>query len=66
MEPKGVVVSLLLDETIRGMVPRLYAWKSAKWIKAVELAAADRPGFWEEPGYHLRGDPRREERYREA
>jgi DMSO/TMAO reductase YedYZ molybdopterin-dependent catalytic subunit len=50
---------------VRGMVPQLYAWKSAKWIKAIELVAADRPGFWEERGYHLRGDPWREERYRD-
>jgi len=48
---------------VRGMVPRLYAWKSAKWIKAIELVAADRPGYWEERGYNLRGDPWREERY---
>ena len=50
---------------VRGMVPQLYAWKSAKWIHAIELVAADRPGFWEERGYHLRGDPWREERYRD-
>jgi DMSO/TMAO reductase YedYZ molybdopterin-dependent catalytic subunit len=50
---------------VRGMVPRLYAWKSAKWIKAIELVAANRPGFWEERGYHLRGDPWEEERYRD-
>jgi DMSO/TMAO reductase YedYZ molybdopterin-dependent catalytic subunit len=50
---------------VRAMVPQLYAWKSAKWIKAIELVAADRPGFWEERGYHLRGDPWKEERYRE-
>ncbi len=48
---------------VRGLVPRLYAWKSAKWIRAIELAAADRPGFWEERGYHLRGDPWSEQRY---
>jgi DMSO/TMAO reductase YedYZ molybdopterin-dependent catalytic subunit len=48
---------------VRGMVPQLYAWKSAKWIKAIELVAADRPGFWEERGYHMRGDPWTEERY---
>jgi DMSO/TMAO reductase YedYZ molybdopterin-dependent catalytic subunit len=48
---------------VRGMVPQLYGWKSAKWIKAIELVATDRPGFWEERGYHLRGDPWREERY---
>lgn len=50
---------------VRGMVPQLYAWKSAKWIKAIELIAADRPGYWEELGYHLRGDPWSEERYRD-
>ena len=47
------------------MVPQLYAWKSVKWIQAIELVAVDRPGFWEERGYHFRGDPWREERYRE-
>jgi DMSO/TMAO reductase YedYZ molybdopterin-dependent catalytic subunit len=51
---------------VRGMVPHLYAWKSAKWINAIELVAADRPGFWEDRGYHLRGDPWREERYRDG
>ena len=50
---------------VRGMVPQLYAWKSAKWIQAIELTATDRAGFWEERGYHLRGDPWREERYRD-
>lgn len=50
---------------VRGMVPQLYAWKSAKWIKAIELVADDRPGYWEELGYHLRGDPWTEERYRD-
>lgn len=49
---------------VRGMVPRLYAWKSAKWISGIELVAQDQPGFWEERGYHLRGDPWSEERYR--
>jgi DMSO/TMAO reductase YedYZ molybdopterin-dependent catalytic subunit len=51
---------------VRGMVPQLYAWKSVKWIQAIELVAVDRPGFWEERGYHLRGDAWREERYREG
>ncbi|HET6882202.1 MAG TPA: molybdopterin-dependent oxidoreductase, partial [Pirellulales bacterium] len=50
---------------VRGMVPQLYAWKSAKWINAIELVAADRPGYWEELGYHLRGDPWTEERFRD-
>ena len=48
---------------VRGMVPQLYAWKSAKWIKGIEFVAVDQPGFWEQRGYHLRGDPWTEERY---
>ena len=47
----------------RLIVPRLYAWKSAKWVARVELIEKDRPGFWERNGYHMRGDPWREERY---
>ena len=47
----------------RLMVPKLYAWKSAKWIAGVELLDADRPGFWEQNGYHMRGDPWSQERY---
>lgn len=50
---------------VRLIVPQLYAWKSAKWVKAVELSAIDRPGLWEEGGYHDRGDPWLEERFRE-
>jgi DMSO/TMAO reductase YedYZ molybdopterin-dependent catalytic subunit len=50
---------------VRGMVPRRYAWKSAKWIKAIELVAIDRQGYWEERGYPLRGDRWAEERYRD-
>lgn len=50
---------------VRLVVPQLYAWKSAKWIRAVELSAHDRPGLWEQGGYHDRGDPWREERFRE-
>ncbi|MBI1249492.1 molybdopterin-dependent oxidoreductase [bacterium] len=48
---------------VRGMVPKLYAWKSAKWIKAIELSATDRPGYWEQAGYHNLGDPWREQRF---
>jgi DMSO/TMAO reductase YedYZ molybdopterin-dependent catalytic subunit len=47
----------------RLVIPHLYFWKSAKWIKAIEFLGADRPGFWEVNGYHTRGDPWREERY---
>ena len=47
----------------RLIVPRLYAWKSAKWAAGVELVEQDRPGFWEANGYHMRGAPWAEERY---
>ena len=42
---------------VRLIVPRLYAWKSAKWVKGVTFLDADRAGFWEEGGYHMRGNP---------
>jgi DMSO/TMAO reductase YedYZ molybdopterin-dependent catalytic subunit len=48
---------------LRLVVPRRYFWKSAKWIRAIELAATDRPGFWEQNGYHNDADPWNEERY---
>jgi DMSO/TMAO reductase YedYZ molybdopterin-dependent catalytic subunit len=47
----------------RLVVPRLYFWKSAKWVRAFEFLAVNPPGFWEENGYHMRGDPWLEERY---
>ena len=48
---------------LRGLVPNLYLWKSAKWIRGIEFVAQDRPGFWEMYGYHMHGDPWTEERY---
>jgi DMSO/TMAO reductase YedYZ molybdopterin-dependent catalytic subunit len=48
---------------MRLVVPHLYFWKSAKWLTRVELIATDRAGFWEENGYHMFGDPWREQRY---
>ena len=48
---------------LRSLVPNLYLWKSAKWIRGIEFVAKDRPGFWEMYGYHMHGDPWREERY---
>ena len=48
---------------LRGLVPRLYLWKSAKWIRGLELRRSDVPGFWEQNGYHMRGDPWAEERF---
>jgi DMSO/TMAO reductase YedYZ molybdopterin-dependent catalytic subunit len=50
---------------LRLIVPRLYGWKSAKWVRVIEFSAHDRPGFWEVRGYHNHGDPWREERYSE-
>ncbi len=48
---------------VRLVVPRLYFWKSAKWVTGIEFRARDRRGFWESRGYHNRGDPWNEERY---
>lgn len=42
---------------VRLIVPQLYAWKSAKWVKGIEFVAEDKPGFWEAGGYHMRGIP---------
>ena len=47
----------------RLLVPHLYLWKSAKWVRGLTLNAVDVPGFWEELGYHDRGDPWQEQRY---
>ena len=47
----------------RTVVPSLYLWKSAKWVRRLELLEADRPGFWEENGYHAVGDPFAEQRF---
>jgi DMSO/TMAO reductase YedYZ molybdopterin-dependent catalytic subunit len=47
----------------RLLVPHLYFWKSAKWVYGLELLGSDRPGFWESYGYHIYGDPWREQRY---
>ena len=48
----------------RLLVPHLYFWKSAKWVRGLELRDHDGPGFWEDYGYHIYGDPWREQRYR--
>jgi DMSO/TMAO reductase YedYZ molybdopterin-dependent catalytic subunit len=47
----------------RLLVPHLYFWKSAKWVRGFQLLDEDEPGFWETNGYHLRGDPWLEQRY---
>lgn len=50
---------------LRLVVPHLYAWKSVKWVRGVRFLAKDAPGFWEENGYHMYGDPFREQRFRD-
>ncbi|HEV8229344.1 MAG TPA: sulfite oxidase-like oxidoreductase [Candidatus Limnocylindria bacterium] len=47
----------------RLVVPRLYAWKSAKWLRGIEFSETDKPGFWERNGYNNTGDPWKEQRY---
>ena len=48
---------------LRLVVPHLYAWKSAKWVRGLDFMEQDRPGYWERVGYHIYGDPLREQRY---
>jgi DMSO/TMAO reductase YedYZ molybdopterin-dependent catalytic subunit len=48
---------------VRLLIPHLYFWKSAKWLRALEAVTADAPGFWEQNGYHMYGDPFREQRF---
>ena len=48
---------------VRMLMPRLYFWKSAKWLRRIEFTISDQPGFWEQRGYHNNGDPWLEERY---
>ena len=49
---------------LRLVLPKLYFWKSAKWVRGLEFMDHDEPGFWEQNGYHMHGDPWTEERYR--
>jgi len=48
---------------VRLVVPHLYFWKSAKWVRGIEFLPEDKPGFWERNGYHMRGDPWKEQRF---
>lgn len=48
---------------LRLVIPKLYAWKSAKWLLGLEFVQSDEPGFWEQNGYHNHGDPWTEERF---
>jgi DMSO/TMAO reductase YedYZ molybdopterin-dependent catalytic subunit len=48
---------------LRLIVPHLYAWKSVKWVRALEFTSREAPGFWEQNGYHIYGDPFQEQRF---
>lgn len=71
LAPDAMVVWKLDGETlagphgapVRGLIPSLYFWKSAKWLTAIRFSENDEPGFWETRGYHNHADPWREERY---
>jgi len=60
----GEPIALEHGGPLRLVVPRLYAWKSAKWVSGIEFLANDQAGYWENGGYHMNGDPWKEERYR--
>jgi DMSO/TMAO reductase YedYZ molybdopterin-dependent catalytic subunit len=60
---EGAPLSAEHGGPMRLVVPHLYFWKSAKWLSRIELLPADKAGFWEQNGYHMYGDPWREERY---
>ena len=59
----GAPISVEHGGPLRVIMPKWYLWKSAKWVKRIEFVAADRPGFWEERGYHNEADPWLEQRY---
>jgi len=59
----GKPLALSHGAPVRGLVPDLYFWKSAKWITGVRFASADEPGYWEVRGYNNHADPWKEERY---
>ena len=48
---------------LRLIAPKLYAWKSAKWVNGIEFMEQNKPGFWEQRGYHMVGDPWKEQRF---
>jgi len=71
LDGKAMVATRYADEPLtpehggpaRLLVPHLYFWKSAKWARRVQFIKEDEPGFWESLGYHMYGDPWREQRY---
>ncbi len=62
-EWEGKPISRAHGGPVRMLVPKLYLWKSAKWIRRINFTISDHPGFWEVRGYHNNGDPWLEERY---
>ena len=60
---EGEAIEPIHGGPVRLFVPHLYFWKSPKWLRGLELRAGDTPGFWERNGYHIYGDPLREQRY---
>ncbi|MFH1639154.1 MAG: sulfite oxidase-like oxidoreductase [Chloroflexota bacterium] len=63
LKHQGELITAEHGGPVRLVVPRLYFWKSAKWVEGIEFVAQDKPGFWESHGYHNHGDPWQEERY---
>ena len=71
VDGKAMIATTFDDEPLdpehggpaRLLVPHLYFWKSAKWVRGLQFLDEDQPGFWEELGYHMYGDPWREQRY---
>src|SRR4051812_47387578 len=63
IEADGEPLTLEHGWPLRLVVPGKYFWKSAKWLRGIELSSIDRPGFWERYGYHNDADPWKEERY---
>ena len=62
-EADGEPLALEHGWPLRLVIPGKYFWKSAKWLRGLELSSIDRPGFWERYGYHNEADPWKEERY---
>jgi DMSO/TMAO reductase YedYZ molybdopterin-dependent catalytic subunit len=62
-EADGAPLGLEHGWPLRLVIPGKYFWKSAKWLRAIELRANDQPGFWERYGYHNDADPWQEQRY---
>ena len=59
----SILANSLAMLAARLLVPHLYLWKSAKWVRGITLSDLDEPGCWESAGYHNYGDPWREQRY---